>query len=426
MLNQRSAASSVSFSYAIDGWMRTSEIEASTRKTYLGYIGNHIKPVLGKIAGKKIDVRTLESFYTELRRCRVRCDGRPFVVHKRADEHDCAGLDCQPHKCKELAASTVQQIHSIISGTLAAAERWDWINSNPARLTRRPRRRPPEPDPPTTAEAGRIVDEAFRLDDDWGTLVWLAMTTGMRRGELCGLRFARVDLDAEVIDLRRNWVLGEEKDTKTHQNRRIALDSETVTLLREHRARVGARLAELGIPFSEDLFVFSNARTPDHSVPYSPNAVTQRYKDMATRLGIKTHLRHAAAARDIIRKAAYPEETLLAQTLIAAIEELLRRHETGADRGAPGVPRPRCTWPSVEQGAAQPVRARTAELSESSTSNKPLSRVLPLVASPNRRECSLFTPHVVGRVETQEGAGRGRRTRRRQLDSPIWGNTTIW
>jgi integrase len=74
------------------------------------------------------------------------------------------------------------------------------------------------------------------------------MTTGMRRGELCGLRFSRVDLDAEVIDPRRNWVLGKEKDTKTHQNRRIALDSETVILLREHRARVEARLTELSVP----------------------------------------------------------------------------------------------------------------------------------------------------------------------------------
>ncbi|MGH3757108.1 tyrosine-type recombinase/integrase [Actinophytocola sp.] len=107
------------------------------------------------------------------------------------------------------------------------------------------------------------------MDDDWGTLVWLAMTTGMRRGELCGLRFARV-----------------------------ALDAETLTLLREQRTRVEARLAALDRPFTDNLFVFSNARTPDHSEPYSPNAVTQRYKDMATRLGIKTHLhalRHYSA-----------------------------------------------------------------------------------------------------------------------------------
>ncbi|HEY0690181.1 MAG TPA: tyrosine-type recombinase/integrase [Kribbella sp.] len=125
------------------------------------------------------------------------------------------------------------------------------------------------------------------MDEDWGTLVWLAMTTGMRRGKLCGLHFSRVDLDAEVIDLRRNWVLGKEKDTKTHQNRRIALDSETVALLREHRARVVERVETLSHTFSDELFMFSNARTPDHSEPYSPNAVTQRYKDMVTRLGIK-------------------------------------------------------------------------------------------------------------------------------------------
>jgi integrase len=40
------------------------------------------------------------------------------------------------------------------------------------------------------------------------------MTTGMRRGELCGLRFSRIDFDTEVIDLRRNWVLGKEKTSK--------------------------------------------------------------------------------------------------------------------------------------------------------------------------------------------------------------------
>lgn len=45
VLKQRSAASSASFSYAIDEWMRTSEIKASTRKTYLGYIASHIKLV---------------------------------------------------------------------------------------------------------------------------------------------------------------------------------------------------------------------------------------------------------------------------------------------------------------------------------------------------------------------------------------------
>lgn len=79
------------------------------------------------------------------------------------------------------------------------------------------------------------------MDEDWGTLVWLVMTTGMPRGELCGLRFSRLHLVEEVIDLRRSWVAGGEKDTKTHQARRIALDSETVTLQLDElsRLRVG-------------------------------------------------------------------------------------------------------------------------------------------------------------------------------------------
>jgi integrase len=297
--NQRSPTSSVSMAYAVDEWLRTSEVEDSTRDGYVNYINRYIKPILGEQPVRKVDVHTLESFYTELRRCRIRCDGKPFIEKHKADgEHDCVEQKCERHKCNPLAKSTVRQIHSVISGTLNAAERWGWIDSNPARAARRPRPKPPEPDPPTPAEAAKLAEEAFRMDDDWGTLVWLVMTTGVRRGELCGLRFSRIDVDQGVIDLRKNWVNGKEKDTKTHQNRRIALDTETVVLLKEQRDRVKERVEALGLEFSDDLFVFSSTKTPDHSAPYPPNAVTQRYKDMAARVEVKTHLhalRHYSA-----------------------------------------------------------------------------------------------------------------------------------
>ena len=66
------------------------------------------------------------------------------------------------------------------------------------------------------------MNEAFR-DPAWGMLVWLAMTTGARRGELCALRRDRVDLDNALISIRTSvakdgpetW----EKDTKNHQQR---------------------------------------------------------------------------------------------------------------------------------------------------------------------------------------------------------------
>ncbi|MGW0893297.1 tyrosine-type recombinase/integrase [Saccharopolyspora sp. NPDC002578] len=296
---QNSAPSTVALSYALSEWLRASELEESTRHTYEGYIRRTILPALGETAVNKISARMLESFYSELRRCRARCDGTPQIEkHARDGEHECASSGCKPHVCKPMGNSTVRQIHAILSGTLDAAQRWDWINSNPARIARKPKQKRPEPDPPTPAEAARLSERAFEMDDDWGTLVWLAMTTGMRRGELAGLRFSRIDLDEEVIDLRRSWVRGIEKGTKTHQNRRIALDSETVVLLKEHKARVRNRVEQIGATFAEDLFVFGGSKTPDHFEPYSPNAITQRYKDMTARLGIDTHLhalRHYSA-----------------------------------------------------------------------------------------------------------------------------------
>lgn len=298
VLKQRTVASTVPFAHAVDEWMQNSEVTDSTRDGYVNYIERYIRPALGSVAVRKVDTRTLERFYANLRRCRTRCDGKPFVEHRAEEEHDCEKAKCAEHTCKPLAQSTVRQIHSIISGSLAAAERWGWIDANPARIARRPSPKPADPDPPTSEEAAKLAEEAFRMDDDWGTLVWLVMTTGVRRGELCGLRFSRIDFDEGVISLRTNWVNGKEKDTKTHQSRRIALDTETLVLLREQRERVRNRVESLGMEFSDDLFVFSGTKTPDHSLPYPPNAVTQRYKDMAARVGVKTHLhalRHYSA-----------------------------------------------------------------------------------------------------------------------------------
>jgi hypothetical protein len=120
-----------------------------------------------------------------------------------------------------------------------------------------------------------------------------------RRGLRSALR--DIDRDGETIEIRRNYVLhrgvGVEKDTKTHQMRRIALDSETVALLREQKARVAARAADLGSEFAGELYMFGGLKSPDHRTPYSPRAVSSRYRDMAERLGIRTHITHFATTR---------------------------------------------------------------------------------------------------------------------------------
>lgn len=163
--DQRTASSSVTLAYAIDEWLRTTDIEATTRHGYEDYVRRTIKPALGDVPLRRLTARTLETFYSELRRCRSRCDGRPFIEHKREGVHDCEKAKCKPHKCKGMASSSVRQVHSIISVVLSAAVRWDWITANPAALAQRPKQTPPQPDPPSSAQAAKLVDKAFALDD---------------------------------------------------------------------------------------------------------------------------------------------------------------------------------------------------------------------------------------------------------------------
>src|SRR5918912_1436805 len=127
----RQPSSAISLGQVIDEWLKVAEHENSTRETYLGYIERTIKPALGSTSIAKLSVRHLETLYAELRRCRVRCDRRPFIEHKADGDHDCGAAKCTPHQCRPMAASTVRQIHSVISGALSAAVRWDWLESNP-------------------------------------------------------------------------------------------------------------------------------------------------------------------------------------------------------------------------------------------------------------------------------------------------------
>lgn len=273
---------------------------SSTLTLYRGYVRNHISPFLGKIRVGALDADTLDAFYAELRRCRNHCSGRPFIQHRMAGEHECDHR-CAQHRCRPLGATTIRHMHFILSGAYKRAVRWKWVVDSPLRQAEPPAAPAPNPHPPSAAEAARIVTEAWR-DPDWGALIWLAMTTGARRGELCALRWSRVDLNPgrEVMWLRRavskgvdGWIEG---DLKTHQQRRVALDPETVQVLTEHRARCQARAEALGSDLVADAFVFSGA--PDGSSYLTPGALTQRYNRLAERLEIDTNLhklRHYSA-----------------------------------------------------------------------------------------------------------------------------------
>jgi integrase len=314
---QRSPRTRATVDQLMDRYLEVLDVEETTRRSYIGYIDKQIRPQLGTLQVGRVDTESLDAFYASLRSCRDNCRGRIkvdhrtnwpheclVVKHRRRIAHDCDELgcrvlECKPHECRSLAASSIRQIHWILSGAFARAVRWRWITQNPIELASPPSAPTPKPDPPSASEAARLITEAWK-DPDWGTLVWLAMTCGARRGELCDLRWSFVDLENGVIRFETSTAqVGNKrwsKDTKTHQHRRIALDAETIAVLTEHRDRCVARTEALGITLAGDAFVFSLA--PDHSTSLVPDSVTHRFGKMAARLAIKTRLhamRHYSA-----------------------------------------------------------------------------------------------------------------------------------
>ncbi|MDQ4115986.1 MAG: site-specific integrase, partial [Actinomycetota bacterium] len=297
---QEQAKTSATVEQLLDQHFELLEVEPTTLATYVTLARGHIRPLIGRQKVGALHARVFDSFYAELRRCRVHCDrrDRTLVDHRTSQNHKC-DKRCGSHRCKPLSKSTIRQIHVILSGALKRAVRWGWIARNPIENAEAPPQATPSPCPPTAQEAARILEEASK-DPDWAVLVWLTMVTGFRRGELCGLRWEDVDLEGGTLSIGRSiaqldsrtW----EKDTKTHHRRRIALDDESLAALREHRRRCGtiARLA--GIELEESAFVFSSR--PDGATHLVPRSVSQRYSRMARRVGLRTtihKLRHYSA-----------------------------------------------------------------------------------------------------------------------------------
>ncbi|MPY97737.1 MAG: tyrosine-type recombinase/integrase [Actinophytocola sp.] len=300
----------------LDEWLPTHDVDDSTRETNETYIRLYIKPALGGRTYKSVTPRVLERFYAELARCRDRCDGKPRIDHRTDKPHECrvikhryppgrrpaggrrdhdcktAGctvVECQPHECQPLAPATILKIHFILSAFFAACVRWDWLASNPADVAKKPRQPTPQPKPPTTEQAAKIVNAAWEQGLMWGTLVWLVMVTGMRRAEVLALTWLDVDLSAGYLTIDRD-------SSKTHRMRRIALDSATVEVLKEYRTQCEASVRELGEVLSDSAYMFSYSPTCDRRC--SPDAVTSRYRRMCEALGIQSNLhalRHYAA-----------------------------------------------------------------------------------------------------------------------------------
>jgi integrase len=132
--------------------------------------------------------------------------------------------------------------------------------------------------------------------------LWLAAVTGARRGELCALQWADLDLERGIVHVAYSYLVlpgvKVRKDTKTHQDRRIAIDDVTVAVLAERKQSIAALLAEIGVELRDSAYVFSHE--PAGDVPWEPGWVTRKVTAVAASIGIALtvkSLRHYSASQ---------------------------------------------------------------------------------------------------------------------------------
>lgn len=106
----------------------------------------------------------------------------------------------------------------------------------------------------------QVIEAAERGDPRLALLLMLAALTGMRRVELCTLRWSDADLDPGKIDVNRSVVIVPggvaEKSTKTNKGRPVALDPVGIALLTQHRTMTERCIAGAGAVRPLDSFVF--------------------------------------------------------------------------------------------------------------------------------------------------------------------------
>ena len=216
------------------------KVRPSSHQTYKGYIENHIKPNIGDIPIEKLTSLQLQKFYrlllTEGRVPRIESEKQP----------------------KGLSAKTVRNINQVISSAMDMAVRHKLILSNPTEGCELPKVEHREMKTLPAEQLGAFLREA--KESGVYELYYMDLATGLRRGELLGLKWEDIDLANGIIHVRRQVarVDGEVKEMplKTKNSyRNISISQDAVAMLTEmeaHRSSDYVFPSSTGGPISPD------------------------------------------------------------------------------------------------------------------------------------------------------------------------------
>ena len=206
------------------------------------------------------------------------------------------------------SARSVSHVRAVLRNALARAERDGKVNRNVARLAEAPS--VPEPDRASVEAFSEMVPTFLRALDDnrLGAMYAATLGLGLRLGEVTGLRWSDIDLDAGVLHVTKSlqWIrpAGEKAavpqllEPKTEKSRReLQLSDPMVKTLRQHRARWRDEKLALG---PRSLNEFDLVFTGPAGEPLNPRVISEQFRAILRKADlprIRFHdLRHANAS----------------------------------------------------------------------------------------------------------------------------------
>ena len=250
----------------------THNLEVTTADTYHDDVQNYINPWLGTYYLHDLQPLTLQRWITSLLN-QGRKDG------------------------KGLAPSTVDHAFRTLKTALNYAKDMKMITENPANGVRPPRIETAKHDGVPIEDIQKICDEA--RGTRWHTPILVSGNTGMRRSEVLGIKWQRVDFEAKTLTVESVLVAtrkGPKEKSKAKSragNRTITLDQMTLDELWKHREREKKKFNALGKRWSNKELVFTNNK----GTKYGPGKFSAAVKQIMIEAGFPdlhlNDLRHA-------------------------------------------------------------------------------------------------------------------------------------
>jgi integrase len=271
--------------------LEVKDLRPNTREEWDGHVRNHLQPRLGTIRLQQLTTQHILDCYDALRRS----------GNLRTKEG--------------LSAKSVWNVHLCLSAALKDAVKRRLLQENPAYGAIKPPKNKPVIHFWTSVEFTAFMAWIDRLGDlHEKALYQLAVQTGMRRGELLGLRWSDVDWEANTLTIeeqlyRRRHGVGQFGPPKTRASRRtIDLSEETVAALKAWRARQDDQREAWAELYAGRGLVFCRENGDSHD----PRTVSKRFGDQIDEAKLKRirfhDLRHTSAVIGLRELGEWPDE----------------------------------------------------------------------------------------------------------------------